>query len=66
MIEQYLGKWKSNLFKYDAAKSLEELGREREKWCLMQRGVEEILKGFNECIEAYNDSQKKKETIDGR
>lgn len=63
VIEAYLSLWKQNLFSYDASKSLEDLGREREKWCLMRRGVEEILKGFQECIEAHRNREEKKEVL---
>lgn len=49
-------KWQTNLLKYDASKSLEELGREREKWCLMMRGLEELFKEFDKCITAFEES----------
>ena len=63
LTEAYLEKWKNNLFSYDASKSLEDLGREREKWCLMRRGIEELYRGMNECIELYEESEVKRETL---
>lgn len=55
-VEALLKKWKSNLHSYDATKSLEDLGREREKWCLMCAGLELLFREFNECIAAFEDS----------
>lgn len=63
-VEAFLSKWKNNLLSYDASKSLEELGREREKWCLMRAGVELLFKEFNVCIDEFEKSlEARKEVI---
>ncbi len=64
IAEAFLKKWHNNLLSYDASKPLEEVGREREKWCLMRKGVELLFVEFSDCIDAYQKSvEARKERI---
>ena len=56
-VEAFLKKWRGNLHHYDASKSLEDLGREREKWCLMSSALELLFKEINECIETFEKAE---------
>lgn len=64
-VEAFHKKWRSNLHHYDATKSLEDLGREREKWCLMSFALEVLFRELNECIEAHERStEERKKRLD--
>lgn len=56
IAEAFLKKWHNNLLSYDASKTLEEIGREREKWCLMRKGVESLFTEFNTCMTLFDES----------